>query len=226
MIKCVVFDFDGVLVDSNAVKRGAYFDIFPSLGGTHPAVEAVLGRNRDGDRYEIIGAILRRLIDRGLLRLKNSTITDLTRVYAEQYNSICEEFAATCREMPGVSPSLPELSRRYVLYVNSATPEEPLLRIIRRRGWEGYFRGVRGRPRTKTENLVRISESEGVTNSETVFVGDSQGDLEAAAQWGCHFVGLLSDTSAFESEPNYTIRSLSDLQEIIDYLDRKLVRGE
>jgi phosphoglycolate phosphatase-like HAD superfamily hydrolase len=221
MIKCIVFDFDGVLVDSNAIKRSAYFDIFSFLDGAHPSVESVLGKNRDGDRYQIIAAILQRLIEAGLLSLENNTISNLTRIYSEQYNCICEEYAATCREMPGVSLSLPELARRYVLYVNSATPEKPLLRIIRRRGWEGYFRDVCGRPQTKTENLAWILESAKVRSSETVFVGDDQGDFEAAVKVDCHFVGLVSDTSQLESEPNYSIRSLSDLQRIIDHLDHE-----
>ena len=223
MIKCIIFDFDGVMVDSNAVKRSAYFDIFASFNGAQLVVEEVLGNNRDGDRYQIIAAILRKLIDTGSLSLENNTITDLMRFYARQYNGICEEYAATCREMPGVSLSLPQLARRYALYVNSATPKEPLRRIIRRRGWEVYFRGVHGRPHTKTENLARILESAKVRSSETVFVGDSQSDYETAIQGDCHFVGLVSDSSELESKPNFSIRTLSDLQKIIDHLDREAV---
>ena len=64
MTQCVVFDFDGVLVDSNAVKRQAYFDIFSSLGPrVVPAVTEVLDGDVDGDRFQQIRRILTRLGD-------------------------------------------------------------------------------------------------------------------------------------------------------------------
>ena len=218
MIKCVVFDFDGVLVDSNAVKRKAYFDIFASFSGIHPIVEAVLKNKRGGDRYQIIDGIVRQLVVTGFLTADDQ-IGELTKAYAERYNHICEEYAATCREIAGTSVCLPQLAKRYVLYVNSATPEEPLRRIIHRRGWEGYFRDVLGRPRTKTKNLAQILEREMISGAEVVFVGDNEEDLDAARQCGCQFLGMVHNTSQFESQPLHSVRDLSELEGVINEMD-------
>ena len=220
MITCVVFDFDGVLVDSNVVKRNAYFDIFAPLGATRPVVGAVLEDNRDSDRYQIIEHILRRLVMAGFLSADDQ-MDELIGKYAEQYNDICEEHAATCREIAGASECLPRLFRRYALYVNSATPEEPLRRIIHRRGWECYFRDVLGRPRTKTENLTKILEREMTSGAEVVFVGDNQQDLDAAHQCGCQFVGMMHNTSQFGFEPSYVVRDLAELETTIKQMERR-----
>ncbi len=220
MLKVVVFDFDGVLVDSNVVKRNAYFDIFTSLGDTRPVVGAVLEDNRDGNRYQIIECILQRLVTAGFFSAR-SRLDKLVTKYAEQYNDICEKYAASCREINGVSTCLPWLAMRYVLYVNSATPEEPLCRIIRQRGWKCYFREVLGCSHTKTDNLRQILERERISCTEVVFVGDNQQDMTAALQCGCQFVGLVNDTSQFESEPSYIIHDFSELETTIEQIDRR-----
>jgi len=222
MIKVVVFDFDGVLVDSDVVKYNAYFDIFTPLGATHPIVKQVLKKNPGEDRYQIIERILRRLVRAGFLSAGDQT-DELVRKYAGQYNDICEEYAVTCPEITEASSSLPLLAKRYLLYINSATPEEPLRRVVRQRGWESYFQEVLGRPCTKVENLVGILEREKIAGSETLFVGNGQQDLETASQCRCWFVGLLSDTSHFKCRPSYTIRKLSEIETVISQIKRRML---
>ena len=221
VIKCIVFDFDGVLVDSNRVKRNAYFDIFASLKAPGSALEAVVEANREGDRYQVIDQILRRLIATRIL-VPEHAIDTLIQKYAEDYNSICEEYAATCSEMPGVSACLPELATKFPLYVNSATLESSLRRIVHRRGWCTYFRDVLGRPWTKIEILMHIMEQEKTCNLEVVFVGDEERDFAAAEEVGCWFVGFLHATSHFESSLVHRIRNLSDLPDRICQINRTI----
>jgi phosphoglycolate phosphatase-like HAD superfamily hydrolase len=218
MVRCAVFDFDGTLVDSNAVKRSAYRDIFAELGSTGPCVEAVLEDEPGGDRHQVIAQILQRLDAAGFLRV-GAEIQRLTSLYAERYNSICEDHAAECHEIPGASAALQRLSRRYVLYVNSATPDEPLRRVIRRRGWEGHFRGTVGSSQTKVENLANILERERVGGGEVVVVGDDQRDFNSALQCGCWFVGVVTPSSQFTSPPVYSVDNLLELEPIMDRLN-------
>ena len=51
--RCLSFDFDGVLVDSNAVKREAYFSIFAGVDGSRQAVEAACRALPAGDRFDM-----------------------------------------------------------------------------------------------------------------------------------------------------------------------------
>jgi phosphoglycolate phosphatase-like HAD superfamily hydrolase len=89
----------------------------------------------------------------------------------------------------GAKEFLDVFSRRFPMFVVSATPEEELRSIISRRGLEGYFRGIYGAPTTKTDAISEILERTGSTRGETLFVGDAVNDLNAARSCGIRFVG-------------------------------------
>jgi phosphoglycolate phosphatase len=220
MTLCVAFDFDGVLVDSNAVKRQAYFDIFSPLGpSTAPAVAAALDGDVDGDRFQLIGRIITVLRADAVL-VSPDPLEALVARYAERYNDICEEYAATCPEVAGASAAITRLAASHTLYVNSATPEESLRRIVERRGWARFFRDVLGRPRTKIENLRLIMEREGVDGSDVVVVGDGRRDLDAARLAGARFVGVRNRFNDFD--PGLVL-ALDDLRKLPDLIDSALV---
>jgi phosphoglycolate phosphatase len=213
MTACVVFDFDGVLVDSNAVKRRAYRDIFADAQGSEAVVEAVLQSNTEDDRFGVIRAILR-----GLGWEKYSTAEQdlLVAEYGERYNAICEEHAATCAEVRGASSALARLAKSHALYIISATPEEPLRRIVKRRNWSRYFRDVLGRPRTKGENLARVIQREDIGAQGIVFVGDARRDLDAAREAGCRFVGVRNEFNDFDPARLTMVNDLTGLVELVE----------
>lgn len=213
-IRCLAIDFDGVLVDSNAVKRSAYLDIFAGLGDTHAIVERCWNENRDGDRYQIIEHILQQLETAGVLDT-NGRRSQFIAQYAALYNAICEAYTTTCPEIYGASVCLPRLALHYALYVNSATPEEPLRRVIQRRGWAVYFREILGRPRSKAENLLHIMQQERIDNTTIVFVGDRQGDLVAARTCGCYFVGMRYEDIDFIPEKLLLVDDWHQLEETL-----------
>jgi phosphoglycolate phosphatase len=210
MTVCLVFDFDGVLVDSNAIKRRAYRDIFASVPDSQPVVDAVLRADTEDDRFGVIRSILQGLGQAAI------DLDPQVAQYAERYNAICEEHAATCREVSGATAALDNLSQRHPLYVVSATPEEPLRRVVDRRGWTGYFRDVLGRPRTKRENLTRLMHRERIGPEEVVFVGDGRRDLDAARSTGCHFVGVRNEFNDFDPSGVTMLDDLTSLRELVE----------
>ena len=211
MIRCVAFDFDGTLADSNWIKRDAWYEVFGRIGCSQEKISALLSALPTADRFELIDEGLNRLASAGRLPPGDARVR-LAAELAQAYNDICETGQATCPEMPGAAAMLAALADRLPLYVNSATPEEPLRRIIGRRGWERYFRGVHGRPREKAEILRDILAREDLSPMEIAMVGDGPADLQGAQEIGCPFfaVGELTSTP-------YGLRvgSLADLTGIL-----------
>ena len=67
MIKCVSFDFDGTLVDSNGIKKEAFFEITYPWDPSGEVVAEVYELWPLADRYEKTRKIAEGLINRKLL---------------------------------------------------------------------------------------------------------------------------------------------------------------
>jgi phosphoglycolate phosphatase len=188
-LRVVVFDFDGVIVQSNHLKRQAYFEVFSPEAG--PLVESVLLRHREKTRHQIIERVLEGLPATG--SLSAAELASEVERYAGLYNDIVETGATQCPEMPGASRALEELHKHLPLYINSATPQEPLRRIVAARGLAGFFRRVLGVPASKIDNLGKVLDMEGVSGRAALVVGDGRSDWEAARRFGCRFVGVQNE---------------------------------
>ena len=225
MIECLVFDFDGVLVDSNEIKRAAFFRIFAGFGESgRQWVTSALERDDEGDRFDIIRSVLDQAVGSGTLET-TATVEELVQSYAVEYNTICEAHAATCAEITGVTSMLNAVYRRYPLYIVSATPVEPLRRIVEMRGWGHYFKEVLGRPESKTRHLAHVLEREGIGAERLLFVGDGKRDWSAARIAGTWFVGVRNAFNDFDTAGVKMIDHLGELPVAIEQLDAETAIG-
>ncbi|MEX2283732.1 MAG: HAD hydrolase-like protein [Gemmatimonadota bacterium] len=214
MIDCVAFDFDGVLVESNAGKRDAYFEVFSDLpGASSDVIRTVLEKNSGADRFGVINAVLDAVtIQSGPIW---SSRAALTEQLANRYNDICEQLAANCPEVHGASAMLTELSDIVPLYIVSLTPESPLRRIVVCRGWARHFHGVLGLPTSKAEHLRNILVQQTISPDELLFVGDHDGDLKAARSVGCRFIGLQNEFNDFQSGDFPIVSAVPEVLELV-----------
>ncbi len=193
--RCFVFDFDGTLVDSVAIKRSGYFEVLRDRPGAAELLEELLREHPRDDRSQIFARAHRRLSAAGAASLP--PVEDWVRAYASR----CEAEVIRCPARPGAESVLAELSRSLPLYLASATPEASLARVVEGRGWTRWFRGVFGGPRPKEENLERVRVAEGLDPDAIVFVGDEVRDREAAEAFGCRFLGIGSDAAELPAGP-------------------------
>ena len=195
MIKCVVFDFDGTLVDSNEIKRETFFAIAHPWDPSGMVVAEVFELWPAADRYEKTYKIAEELISRNLLPRGSSVNKWASRLVSE-YTLQCESAIGSCAEIPGANQLFGELTDQgYLLFVNSATPEEPLRQLLKLRNWNHFFQAVYGAEASKAENLKTISSTTGAARGEIVHIGDQQDDLQAAEQFGCHFIAMAAPNS-------------------------------
>lgn len=201
--RVIVFDLDGTLIESDAVKTRAYYDIFPPAAA--PVVEAAIRADRYENRFARIARILRGVSG------SEPPQAEVDRL-AKAYNDICETHQSTCAERAGASRVLSRLAASLSLYVCSGTWEESLVRVVKARGWQGHFRGVFGGPRKKTENLARVAQDARAAWGEMLVVGDTRDDKDAAEAKGCRFWGVVSGSTDFAPESTKVLANLSELE--------------
>jgi phosphoglycolate phosphatase len=212
--RVLVFDFDGVLVDSNAVKQEAFRLIFEGVAVSSEFVSMCLQAQPEGNRFDVIRAMLERLRAERRIGDREPIEAQVQR-YAEAYNHICEEHAATCPEIAGATERLTQWASRFAMYVNSATLEPPLRRVVARRGWAGFFRGVFGSPASKIDNLHTILKGDNLVPLNVLYVGDGARDLRAAQAIGCRFVGVRNPHNDFDPTGLTMITDLHGLNHLL-----------
>ena len=221
-IKNIIFDFDGVLVDSNEIKKQAFFDIFSDISDIKNSQNIISEVHAD-DKKTRFG-----LVEEALKKLKNSKLIDYKDLekekekYISKYSNLVEEKIIEGDEIFGAEESLKKLFGIYDLFIVSATPEENLKKIVVGRGLIKYFKEVCGIPQgdfccDKGPCLERMIEEQNIKTSESVFVGDSNQDIICAKGKNITFIGVINDSNDFESRKDiqYKLNDLYDLPQLI-----------
>ena len=191
--KVIVFDFDGTLVDSNAVKTAGFARAFADRPECARVVAETLVSHKALTRHEIIATLVGRI---GGLSAAQRVAEAQRRT--EEYSAWVE---ARIIEKDYESPArtlLPQWQALATLYVCSLTPREYLGRVVERIRWLPYFEAVEGYPLAKREMLVGTAARHGVDTREVLMVGDSDEDERAAAAAATAFFRINNVAELFD----------------------------
>ena len=182
----IVFDFDGVLVESVEIKTRAFVEIYRPYGEAVTAAVTAYHLAHGGvSRNEKFRYFHNALLGRAL-----SEEEELRLV--AKFSALVEDAVVAAPWVAGAREFLDANSKRLPLHVASATPAVELRRIVIRRGMRGYFSDVEGAPRTKGAILRSIIIAGGYLPARVLMVGDALSDLEGALEVGVTFLGRVA----------------------------------
>jgi phosphoglycolate phosphatase-like HAD superfamily hydrolase len=207
-LDAILFDVDGVLIDSLRVKAEAFAAAFSDHPDRHDEIVALHLANGGVNRIEKISRMHVLAVGR------QPTEAELAgRVDA---------FAAAVRagviaapEIPGAEAALRSWTGRVPLHAVSATPQGELEAILEARGIASLLASVEGWPPAKSDLVGGLLGRCGYRPERCVVVGDSREDLAAATSNGTLFIQVSSANAPDFPEATTVIRDLTALDEAI-----------
>lgn len=186
-ISCLVFDCDGVLLDSVPVKSTAFGRLAEPYGAEARDRLLLFHALHGGvSRYEKFAWFFRNVLGR---EISPEESAEWGRKFAEY--SLDE--VRRCPLVPGAMGVLEKWRGVLPLYVCSGAPQAELGMVLEERGIAPFFTGIYGSPPGKTELLARIIRLAGVAAEETLMIGDAITDRNAAEAAEARFYGVGDD---------------------------------
>lgn len=183
----LVFDFDGVVLDSATLKRQAFADVYRCAPDhQYQAVVAYLSR-RGGQPREVKF----RHIEEHILGKRTNDVR--IQELCHQFKASVEERLLDAPPIPGALEFLSQWQHKRRLYLLSATPERELTAIVDKRQLTPYFEEVVGAPPDKATGLRNLLTRHQLAPKATVMIGDSYNDYRAARSNGTLFVGVTAN---------------------------------
>ena len=214
VIRAIILDFDGVLVESNEEKKRAFEDFFALYPAHRDAMMEYHRRNHSCPRMMKFEHYVYELMGR-------PGDTETVQKMARQFSELVVPRVTACPEVPGARAFLNEFSRQVPLYISSVTPQDELREIVHARGIGSYFIDVFGDPPYKKTVAIRmVMERERLLPAEVIFIGDAVSDYGATIESGVGFLGRDSGLPWDGAK----VRLYCDLLEIANVV-RERMRG-
>jgi beta-phosphoglucomutase-like phosphatase (HAD superfamily) len=203
-LRAIVFDFDGVILESANIKTEAFLELYAGYPGKQQAIRDYHVGQAGISRY-----VKFEHIQKNILGLPY-TEADKKRVSAE-FERLTRERIFRCPQVPGAEALLLGLRGKVLRIVGSGTPQPELELIVERRGMREWFEEWWGSPRMKADILRDVMARYQLPPEKVLMVGDGMSDYDAARQTGTRFLARETET-AFDRLKVDKVRDMKEMQ--------------
>ncbi len=216
MIKAIIFDFDGVIADSNNVKTEAFGKLFKDYSqNIRDTIRDFHLQNGGMSRFDKFRHIYANILKENLSE--------------ERFNMLCEDFnklvidgVVNAPMIDEVEDFLKKYKGKYDMHIVSGTPDYEIKEIAKRRKLDKYFLSIYGSPETKRDLIIRVLDKNNYKKEEVVFLGDSINDYEGALAAGVEFVAKIDDNLGLDLFPCVSLKvKVSTIKQFEKYLNDK-----
>ena len=210
MLKAIIFDFDGVILDTNGIKENAFFELFPEKFASiaHPVIKKSERQSRK--------IVIRNCVEE--IEKETGTLPQGYDYYLDKYTDMTQNKVLDSPEIQGATAALDLLSKKYSLFVLTATPDAQIEEIIEARGYT-QFTKVYGSDSGSKPEVARILLAENnLKSEEVIYIGDGWNNLACAKELEFVFIGIINHLNDFATNPR-VLHKLEDLQKLPDLIE-------
>ena len=180
--KVIVFDFDGIVLESAGIKDEAYFELFSDLP---------IDKRISALKYHVLtpGVNRRKKIKKMMQLFLNYPVTGRSvDFYCNRYAELVACKLENCSVVDGFLDFC-EVFKAKPIYVASAAPESEVIEISKKKDLFLLFKKIYGSPDNKVNILNKIIYEESIEPKDLVFIGDRESDFAVSATTSVHFLG-------------------------------------
>lgn len=203
-MKLLLFDFDGVLVDSLAVYEKTVTDCLAQINQP-------LKRGREEFLELFEGNFYERLVEKGidLKKFMKASVDILAQV---NYNEM--------KPFTAMLPVLTALKNDHVLIVISSNDTPTIAEALRLYNFNGIFREILGSDfmLSKKDKILYAAKKYSTALTDIYYIGDTSGDILEGKQAGIKTVGVTwgwhSKEKMAQAGPDYLLETPQDLLQL------------
>jgi len=205
MIKNIIFDWSGVIKDCSESHVWGVGKMMEAFGGKPISKEEL--KNNWQQPY----------MDFWHKYFPNLTLEEEKEEY---YKTIEREDCPKSFSYPGITELIKKLKEKDVfLAVVSSDSPKTLLPEMKEYGLENIFKEVITDVHDKTEGVNRILKDNNLDKTETVFIGDSNHEIEIGKKVGIKTIavtwGFTSEEELKLKNPDYLVHNIKELENIL-----------
>jgi len=212
MIKAVIFDFDGVILESADIKTEAFRELFSAYPEEVEKIVEYHLINAGISRYVKFRYFYENILGKSLSKEKEMEL-------GKKFSEIILKKVLEAPFVKGALEFLTGSNCKYNFFIASGTPEEELHDILRERCILKHFKEAHGSPKTKPDVIRDILSRYGFENKEVVYIGDAESDRCAAKETDVFFIerkqGLKEDPCKKNGCIVKDLRGIKETLEII-----------
>ena len=193
-IKAIIFDYDGVIAESNKVKSDAYEQMYIPYGDSikNKVIKHHM-QNGGVSRYEKFVIYHKRFLGKDI---NNEELSELCQAYSE----IVVEGVINSPFVDGVCDFIKKNHQYYDFFISTGTPTKEIKNILKRNNLINYFKDIYGSPEKKQNHVSKILNNNNYNNDQIVFIGDALSDRNAARLNEINFIGRYTETKEIKKE--------------------------
>ena len=184
MKKIIIFDFDGVFVQSNQTKTLAFIKVYKKLGLNNDQLKYIENfhkKNLGMSRFEKFKILHKFFFD---INLNKNKLKKLSETFGEiVLNKIVSMPLSRC-----LKNFLKRNHKKYYFYISTGTPTKEIKKIIKIFCLEKYFIKIYGSPLNKNNHIKKIIKNNNFNKKNIFFIGDSEIDYKTSNNNNIKFI--------------------------------------